>query len=327
VALPSANPVIIVGEPADEIAEAWQDFSSLALVWLALNAVILAILYFVLGRVLDPLANLSKGMLSLEDGLYATRLATPKVKELAIIAERFNTLAGALETARDENSRLYRQLITVQEEERREIANELPDRISDVIIFVGVALSQPALEPSGTSHIFIDTTSLALDAPGKIVQQNTGTDASPDGIRITSFSPLIQILGQPSVVDLFARVTWGVTEIPPLVVALSPFVVVDGTSNSWRINGCVIHVAPVCASMSDSNLLTFPLGELTFPLNSITPLFTNLRFPSSNEGPNALVSAITSLRFSDIIVSTEDGPDALGNDPTITGSGNDEISR
>ena len=38
VALEGANPVIIVGEPADEIAEAWQDFSSLAVVWLVLNA-------------------------------------------------------------------------------------------------------------------------------------------------------------------------------------------------------------------------------------------------------------------------------------------------
>jgi two-component system, NarL family, sensor histidine kinase UhpB len=81
----------------------------------------------VLGRVLDPLAHLSKGMLNLEDGHYATRLAPPKVKELALITERFNTLAGALDTARYENSRLYRQLITVQEEERREIANELHD--------------------------------------------------------------------------------------------------------------------------------------------------------------------------------------------------------
>jgi two-component system sensor histidine kinase UhpB len=49
------------------------------------------------------------------------------VKELAILTERFNTLASVLGTARDENSRLYRQLITVQEEERREIANELHD--------------------------------------------------------------------------------------------------------------------------------------------------------------------------------------------------------
>jgi two-component system sensor histidine kinase UhpB len=77
--------------------------------------------------VLDPLAHLSKGMLSLEDGHYATRLELPKVKELAVLTERFNTLAGALDTARDENSRLYRQLITVQEEERRQIANELHD--------------------------------------------------------------------------------------------------------------------------------------------------------------------------------------------------------
>jgi two-component system sensor histidine kinase UhpB len=127
VALEGENPVIIVGEPADEIAEAWHDFSSLAIVWLVLNALILAILYVVLGRVLDPLAHLSKGMLNLEDGHYATRLAPPKVKELALITERFNTLAGALDTTRDENSRLYRQLINVQEEERRTIADELHD--------------------------------------------------------------------------------------------------------------------------------------------------------------------------------------------------------
>jgi two-component system sensor histidine kinase UhpB len=127
VAVDGSNPIIIVGEPADEIAEAWHDFSSLAVVWLALNVVILLILYIVLGRVLDPLAHLSKGMHNLEDGQYATRLVPPKVKELALITGRFNTLAGALATARDENSRLYRQLIAVQEEERREIANELHD--------------------------------------------------------------------------------------------------------------------------------------------------------------------------------------------------------
>jgi two-component system sensor histidine kinase UhpB len=124
VAIDHANPVIIIGEPADEIAEAWRDFSSLAIVWITLNAFILVILYTVLGRLLDPLAHFSKGMLSLEDGHYATRLALPKVKELAVLTERFNTLASALDTARNENSRLYRQLISVQEEERRAIANE-----------------------------------------------------------------------------------------------------------------------------------------------------------------------------------------------------------
>ncbi len=78
VAVDGSNPIVIVGEPADEIAEAWHDFSALAYVWLTLNALVLAILYVVLGRVLDPLAHLSKGMLNLEDGHYATRLRAAK---------------------------------------------------------------------------------------------------------------------------------------------------------------------------------------------------------------------------------------------------------
>src|SRR5581483_4372233 len=113
VTVEGASPIVIVGEPADEIAEAWHDFSSLAIVLVSVNVAVLAVLYVVLGRMLGPLASLSKGMLNLEDGHYGTRLAKPRVKELAVITDRFNMLAGALDTAREENGRLYRQLITV----------------------------------------------------------------------------------------------------------------------------------------------------------------------------------------------------------------------
>lgn len=139
-----AHPVIILGEPADEIAEAWQDFSSLALIWLAINAIVLVILYLVLGRVLDPLASLSKGMHQLEDGEYGARLPPSKVKELAVITDRFNLLANALNVAREENEGLYRQLINVQEAERREIANELHDEAGPCLF--GIAANASSIQ-------------------------------------------------------------------------------------------------------------------------------------------------------------------------------------
>jgi two-component system, NarL family, sensor histidine kinase UhpB len=122
-----ADPVIIIGEPADEIAEAWRDFSSLAVIWLTLDAIVLVILYVVLGRVLHPLASLARGMQSLKGGRYATRLKPSRVKEIALITDRFNGLAGNLDSAREENSQLYRKLISTQEQVRRDIAHELHD--------------------------------------------------------------------------------------------------------------------------------------------------------------------------------------------------------
>ena len=120
-------PVIIVGNPAVEINEAWEDYLVLAVAWLVLNALVLFALHAILGRVLDPLVSLARGMVKLKEGDYATRLEPPKVKEIAAITNRFNMLAAALESARKENSSLYRQLIAVQERERREIATELHD--------------------------------------------------------------------------------------------------------------------------------------------------------------------------------------------------------
>lgn len=122
-----ADPVIVIGDTADEIAEAWRDFSSLVVIWITLNTLIIGTLYFVLGRVLDPLATLARGMQRLKGGRYATRIEPSRVTELARITDRFNMLAIALDGEQAENSQLYSDLISTQEKVRREIAHELHD--------------------------------------------------------------------------------------------------------------------------------------------------------------------------------------------------------
>lgn len=119
--------ILAVGEPADEIAEVWEDVSSLALVGLAASLLGLAALMLILRRIFRPLTNLSSGLAELGQFRYGMKLPIPEMRETAVIAERFNSLAEALEGAHIENRRLYRHLLTVQENERKVVANELHD--------------------------------------------------------------------------------------------------------------------------------------------------------------------------------------------------------
>ena len=125
----SIGHVEISGEPADEIAEIWENAVAIATVAFLLNIAMVGILYVLFGRVLDPLTSLATGLSDLERRTYDVRLARPHARELAAIAEHFNALALALETLSAENRELNRRLITAQDDERRRTALELHDEV------------------------------------------------------------------------------------------------------------------------------------------------------------------------------------------------------
>ena len=95
--------VEIVAEPHDEIAEVWDNTVALGAVALIVNVAVIVLLYFLFGRVLDPLTGVGRGLADLEQRNYRVRLARPPAQELAAITERFNALAEALDAARAEN--------------------------------------------------------------------------------------------------------------------------------------------------------------------------------------------------------------------------------
>ena len=128
--------IVVVGQAADEINEIWQDVSELGLLALVLNAAILGVLYFALGRVLHPLTRLAEGLRELQDGHFRYRLQRPPGRELADLTKRFNALADSLAEARTDNARLNRKLVTVQDDERRQIAMELHDELGPCLFGV-----------------------------------------------------------------------------------------------------------------------------------------------------------------------------------------------
>jgi two-component system sensor histidine kinase UhpB len=136
--------VEIRGVPDDEIAETWDLLKLMALLWLGAIAVMMVGLYFILGLILNPLAKLGSGMQELEGGHYGFRLDMPHVRELESIAAALNKLAAALDSANAENSNLYRQLIAVQEEERREISRDLHDEFGPCLFGIMAATTSVA---------------------------------------------------------------------------------------------------------------------------------------------------------------------------------------
>lgn len=133
--------VRLTAKPGDEIAESWELLRQVALLWMASSLVMMTGLYFLLGRLLRPLTRFAAGMRELEDGHYGFRVPPPRLQELAPIAQNFNKLAHALELAHQDNSRLYRELIAVQEDERRQIAADLHDEFGPCLFGISANIS------------------------------------------------------------------------------------------------------------------------------------------------------------------------------------------
>jgi two-component system sensor histidine kinase UhpB len=119
----------IEADPADEIAEAWIEARSFILFMLALAVAVAALVHVTLGRAFQSVGHILQGMEGIEQGNYGKRLPRFDLPEFDRISSTFNHMAQSLAKARDDNRALARQSLTMQEEERRFLAQELHDEL------------------------------------------------------------------------------------------------------------------------------------------------------------------------------------------------------
>ena len=150
----SGTEVIIRADPSAEITEAWLETRNFLLLLLLFTALANLLIYFILGRDLKPIEAILSGLERIERGDYRLRLPKFTSVEFSRISDRFNHLAGVLLQNREENRRLTRRSLEIQEEERRRLAQELHDELGQslsAIKAIATSMEQPGAESDQTA--------------------------------------------------------------------------------------------------------------------------------------------------------------------------------
>jgi two-component system, NarL family, sensor histidine kinase UhpB len=116
-----------------DIYEKWVGFLAIACSAVALMLLTGAIAYFIGRSTLQPLQHLGDGLTRIRLGEYQQPIAPSGPPEIRKGAQEANELARTLNRLSQDNRRLLRQIVSLQDDERQDMARELHDELGPLL--------------------------------------------------------------------------------------------------------------------------------------------------------------------------------------------------
>ena len=139
----AAFPVLIEGKQVGDIVfapdlsadiyEKWIGFLALACSGVALMLATAAIAHLSARSALRPLQNLGDGLTRMRRGDYAQLIIPTGAPEIRKSAQEANELARTLQHLSQDNRNLLRQIVSLQDDERQDMARELHDELGPLL--------------------------------------------------------------------------------------------------------------------------------------------------------------------------------------------------
>jgi len=130
--------IIIETDPSNEILEVWNEFAESLVTPAVFCGLLILLIYVFIGRALRPLGRLAAAMEEVGEGRYRTRIDGKLTPELARLRDSFNRMAARLAEADAMNRRLNEQLLSLQDQERSELARDLHDEVSPFLFAINI---------------------------------------------------------------------------------------------------------------------------------------------------------------------------------------------
>ena len=155
--------IVFAPDMSADVYEKWVGFLAIACSGIGLMLLTGAIAHFTARSALRPLQNLGDGLTRMRSGDYEQPIAPSGPPEIRKSAEEANELARTLNRLSQDNRRLLRQIVSLQDDERQDMARELHDELGPLLF--GIRANTVALLESIPS-----TQAKSRDAAASILQ-------------------------------------------------------------------------------------------------------------------------------------------------------------
>jgi len=134
----SGQVVDLVPVYVNDLAAVWAEFRVIALVLTIATAAGAGLVFWMVGRALAPLRTIGQALPRIGAGDYAARAPEQGPPELAALSRGVNEMAKRLGAMHARNRALEEQILTLQDEERADIARDLHDEMGPQLFAANV---------------------------------------------------------------------------------------------------------------------------------------------------------------------------------------------